>query len=92
MILKFYLFAFLIQFSIVQMTGQEDSVNFETILSKKTLGLNENLRVDFKMNKDGDNFNPPDFKGFRVIGDLINPLVICGSTAKELFLKVIHIF
>jgi len=50
------------------MTGQEDSVNFETILSKKTLGLNENLRVDFKMNKDGDNFNPPDFKGFRVIG------------------------
>ena len=66
--LKIYLLAFLIQFSIVQMTGQEDSVNFETILSKKTLGLNENLRVDFKMNKDGDNFNPPDFKGFRVIG------------------------
>ena len=66
--LKIYLLAFLLQFSIVQMTGQEDSVNFETILSKKTLGLNENLRVDFKMNKDGDNFNPPDFKGFRVIG------------------------
>ena len=66
--LKIYLLAFLLQFSIVQMTGQEDSVNFETILSKKTLGLNENLRVDFKMNKDGDNFNPPDFKGFRVVG------------------------
>ena len=66
--LKIYLLAFLLQFSIVQMTGQEDSVNFETILSKKTLGINENLRVDFKMNKDGDNFNPPDFKGFRVVG------------------------
>ena len=66
--LKIYLLAFLLQFSIVHMTGQEDSVNFETILSKKTLGLNENLRVDFKMNKDGDNFNPPDFKGFRVVG------------------------
>ena len=62
--LKIYLLAFLLQFSIVQMTGQEDSVNFETIVSKKTLGLNENLRVDFKMNKDGDNFNPPNFKGF----------------------------
>ena len=37
-------------------------------MSKKTLGLNENLRVDFKMNKDGDNFNPPNFKGFRVVG------------------------
>jgi len=35
--LKIYLLAFLLQFSIVQMTGQEDSVNFETILSKKTL-------------------------------------------------------
>ena len=66
--LKIYLLAFLLQFSIFQMTGQEDSVNFETIVSKKTLGLNENLRVDFKMNKDGDNFNPPDFKGFRVVG------------------------
>ena len=66
--LKIYLLAFLLQFSIVQMTGQEDSVNFETIVSKKTLGLNENLRVDFKMNKDGDNFNPPNFKGFRVVG------------------------
>ena len=66
--LKIYLLAFLLQFSIFQMTGQEDSVNFETIVSKKTLGLNENLRVDFKMNKDGDNFNPPNFKGFRVVG------------------------
>jgi hypothetical protein len=66
--LKIYLLAFLLQFSIVQMTAQEDSVNFETIVSKKTLGLNENLRVDFKMNKDGDNFNPPNFKGFRVVG------------------------
>ena len=66
--LKIYLLAFLLMFSIVHMTGQEDSVNFETIVSKKTLGLNENLRVDFKMNKDGDNFNPPNFKGFRVVG------------------------
>ena len=35
--LKIYLLAFLLQFSIVQMTGQEDSVNFETILSKKNI-------------------------------------------------------
>jgi hypothetical protein len=37
-------------------------------LSKKSLGINENLRVDFKMNKDGDNFTPPSFKGFTVVG------------------------
>ena len=43
-------------------------VKFETELSKTKLGVNENLRVDFKMNKDGDNFNPPSFNGFRVVG------------------------
>ena len=31
------------------------------------MGINERLRVDFTMNKDGDNFNPPDFEGFRVV-------------------------
>ncbi|MCZ6594859.1 MAG: BatD family protein [Bacteroidetes bacterium] len=43
-------------------------VKFETKVSKKRLGLNERLRVDFEMNQDGDNFNPPDFRGFRVVG------------------------
>ena len=51
-----------------RLTSQEESVNFEALVSKKSLGLNENLRVDFKMNKDGDNFNPPSFEGFRVVG------------------------
>ena len=39
-------------------------VKFETKVSKKKLGVNEILRVDFEMNKDGDNFTPPNFKGF----------------------------
>ena len=43
-------------------------VQFQTKVSKKTLGLNERLRVDFSMNKDGDNFNPPGFDGFDVVG------------------------
>ncbi|MBV1923818.1 MAG: BatD family protein [Flavobacteriaceae bacterium] len=43
-------------------------ITFETKVSKKRLGLNERLRVDFQMNKDGDNFNPPSFEGFRVVG------------------------
>ncbi len=43
-------------------------VKFEAEVSKTKLGVNENLRVDFKMNKDGDNFNPPSFNGFRVVG------------------------
>lgn len=43
-------------------------VQFEAKVSKKTLGVNERLRVDFEMNQDGDNFNPPSFAGFTVVG------------------------
>lgn len=43
-------------------------VKFEAKVSKTKLGVNERLRIDFEMNKDGDNFNPPSFNGFTVIG------------------------
>ncbi|NNL15515.1 MAG: protein BatD [Flavobacteriaceae bacterium] len=43
-------------------------VKFEVKVSKNKLGINERLRVDFEMNKDGDNFNPPDFANFTVVG------------------------
>lgn len=43
-------------------------VTFEARVSKNNLGLNERLRIDFEMNQDGDNFNPPNFVGFRVVG------------------------
>ncbi|WP_411030359.1 BatD family protein [Spongiimicrobium sp. 3-5] len=49
------------------MMAQEDAVTFEVKLSKERLGINERLRVDFTMNKDGDNFSPPDFSGFRIL-------------------------
>nr|WP_244526737.1 BatD family protein [Pseudozobellia thermophila] len=45
----------------------DDAITFEMKLSKDKLGINERLRVDFTMNKDGDNFTPPDFEGFRVL-------------------------
>ncbi|MFB9051870.1 BatD family protein [Formosa undariae] len=43
-------------------------VKFEAKVSKTKLGINERLRVDFEMNKDGDNFNPPSFSNFNVVG------------------------
>ena len=43
-------------------------VKFEAKVSKKKLGINERLRVDFEMNQDGDNFIPPSFKDFTVVG------------------------
>ena len=42
-------------------------ITFETKVSKKRLGLNERLRVDFEMNENGDNFNPPSFTNFQVV-------------------------
>jgi len=48
--------------------SQDQGVSFITEVSKKKLGVNENVRVDFKMNKDGDNFEAPSFDGFRVVG------------------------
>lgn len=53
--------------AIVLKAQDNDAVTFEMRLSKDKLGINERLRVDFAMNKDGDNFNPPDFTGFRVL-------------------------
>lgn len=51
--------------SISGLSAQE--VTFETKLSRNSIGVNENLQVEFVMNENGDNFNPPSFEGFRVV-------------------------
>jgi hypothetical protein len=61
--MKKYIFLLLISFQ-----GLLAQVQFEAKVSKTTLGLNERLRIDFTMNADGDNFTPPSFEGFRVVG------------------------
>jgi|TARA_B110000971_G_scaffold25111_1_gene22573 hypothetical protein len=43
-------------------------VSFDAKVSKRNLGINERLRVDFTMNKDGDDFEPPNFENFTVVG------------------------
>lgn len=59
-------FTFLTAFGFSQ--NQTAEVKFEAKVSKKRLGVNERLRIDFEMNKDGDNFNPPSFENFNVVG------------------------
>lgn len=61
--MKKYILLLLISFQ-----GLLAQVQFEAKVSKTTLGLNERLRIDFTMNADGDNFSPPNFEGFRVVG------------------------
>ncbi|MGV8812733.1 MAG: BatD family protein [Gelidibacter sp.] len=65
MSLKTYITLFLIAVSTSFVTAQ---VKFEAKVSKTKLGVNERLRVDFEMNTDGDNFNPPSFNDFTVVG------------------------
>ena len=43
------------------------NVEFKATVSKNHLGANERLRIEFSMNKDGDNFVAPNFQGFTVV-------------------------
>lgn len=58
-----FILFFMLSFGIAQA-----QITFVAKVSKKALGINERLRVDFEMNKDGDNFVPPSFQGFNVVG------------------------
>jgi len=67
-VIKKYIPLLFLVFLVIPLKAQnKGAVTFEMKLSKEKLGINERLRVDFAMNKDGDNFSPPDFKGFRVL-------------------------
>ena len=63
----------LLVFSLLSLSGDkvptidQEPVSFKVVLSKSKMGINERIRVDFVMNKDGDNFSPPSFNGFRVV-------------------------
>ena len=68
--------------------AQDQDVSFVAEVSKKTLGVNENLRIDFKMNKDGDNFEAPNFEGFRVVGGPNQSVSNSYINGKRTFLKI----
>lgn len=62
-------------------------VEFEAKLSKNNLGVNERLRIDFEMNKNGDNFTPPEFKDFKVVGGPSQSLSQSWINGKRSFSK-----
>jgi len=55
---------------LVLLAQEEVGITFEAKVSKDKIGVNERLQIEFAMNKDGDNFTPPDFNGFRVLGPI----------------------
>ena len=67
-------------------------VKFDATASKKKLGVNERLRVDFEMNQDGDNFRPPSFQGFTVVGGPNQSVSRQWVNGKSSFSKVFSYF
>ena len=68
--------------------SQNLDVRFTSEPSKNNLGINENLRIDFKMNQDGDNFNAPNFEDFRVVGGPNQSVSNTWVNGKRTFSKV----
>jgi hypothetical protein len=63
--LKFYISIFI---SLLSLSILAQKAELKVKVSKNKLGLNQRLRIEFSVNKQGaDNFTPPDFKGFRII-------------------------
>lgn len=67
-------------------------VKFEAKVSKNTLGVNERLRIDFEMNQDGDNFAPPSFQDFTVVGGPNTSVSNYWSNGKRSFTKTYSYF
>jgi BatD DUF11 like domain len=67
-------------------------VQFDAKVSKTTLGINERLRIDFVMNVDGDNFIPPSFDGFRIVGGPSQQVSQSWVNGKSSFNKVYSYF
>jgi hypothetical protein len=67
-------------------------VKFEAKVSKKKLGVNERLRIDFEMNRDGDNFVPPSFDDFTVVGGPNTSLMNSYANGKKTYQKTYSYF
>lgn len=67
-------------------------VKFEAKVSKKQLGTNERLRIDFEMNEDGDNFVPPSFLDFNVVGGPNTSVSNYSRNGKRSFSKTYSYF
>lgn len=65
MTLKTYITSLL--FTLIATTALAQ-VTFTAKVSKKKLGVNERLRIDFEINQSGDHFKAPNFKNFDVLG------------------------
>jgi hypothetical protein len=62
-------------------------IQFIAKVSKKTIRINERLRIDFSINSDGDNFTPPNFENFKIIAGPSQQVSQSWFNGKSLFMK-----
>ncbi|MCC9042071.1 BatD family protein [Myroides sp. M-43] len=67
-------------------------VSFEATVSRDNIPLNENIRVDFVMNQDGDNFVPPKFDNFNIVGGPNQAVNFSWVNGKKTFNKTYSYF
>lgn len=67
-------------------------VSFEAAVSRENVPLNENIRVDFVMNQDGDNFAPPKFDNFNIVGGPNQAVNFSWINGKKTFNKTYSYF
>ena len=77
---------------IFSFTGIFAQISFEASVSKNSLGINERLRIVFEMNENGDNFTPPNFKDFSIIGGPNQSVSNSWINGKRSFSKKITYF
>ncbi|SEC28324.1 Oxygen tolerance [Tenacibaculum sp. MAR_2009_124] len=64
--LTFYIILF---FTTISLSLQAQEGKFVASVSKNKLGVNQRLKIEYTINKQGaDNFTPPNFKNFRIVG------------------------
>ncbi|PRP67827.1 BatD family protein [Nonlabens agnitus] len=68
-------------------TTVQAQVSFTGTATRDAIALNERLRVEFKMNVDGDSFSPPNFAGFRVASGPIQGISQSYVNGKGTFTK-----
>ena len=84
-------FYFLVSLFVYNHSYSQD-ISFEAKASKNSLGINERLRIDFTMNQNGDNFNPPNFSNFTVIGGPNQSVSTSWVNGKKTFSKTFTYF
>ena len=64
--IKFYIALFI---SLLSLTASAQEAVLTAKVSKNKLGINQRLKIEFTINKQGgDNFSPPKFSNFKVVG------------------------